>query len=126
MKRYTKMEVTEVLLLIASGAYDKDLQRIKDGAYNRQKLIRDSEGAERLATLEAGDVVQFVKDMRPNYLGGARAVVVGFEGETVILRMLETRTHGKRSYRLGGRVTAPATILKPTGEKNDSYELQYE
>lgn len=120
------MEATELLLHIAAGEYDEYLDRIIHGAVNRQRLVRDGEAAERLAIMERRDVVQFTNDCTPQYLRGARAVVVGFENDKVIVRMLETRSRGSKSFRQGARLVAPATILKTTGQRNDWYRDEEE
>lgn len=116
------MEATELLLHIAAGEYDEYLDRIITGAANRRKLVRDGEAAERLAVLEKGDVVEFTNDCTPAYIRGARAVVRGFDGEKVIIRMLESRYRGNKSIQWGARLTAPATILKTTGQTSSQFE----
>jgi hypothetical protein len=112
------MEITELLLNIAAGYYDSDLDRIVNGAHARRQLVRASNAAEMMATLEVNDEIVFTDTISPKYLKGKRAVVVGFDGDRINVRLLEYIHRGRTVHRTGTRYTCVPTVVKPTGHKN--------
>lgn len=115
------MEATELLLHIAAGRYDDVLDRIIDGAVARRRLVSDAQAAETLATLELNDEIEFTDKVSPKYLRGKRAQIVGFEGETIKVRMLDSARHGQKYIGFGQRFSTQASIVKPTGRNHNHF-----
>lgn len=120
-----RKEATEIMLQIAIGDFDDELDRIATAVNNRRRLLRDGEAAETLATLEKYDVVKLSDDCTPQYLRGAQAVVSGFKDGKVNIRMMETRSRGNKSFRRGTVVLCPASIIRPLGYKDQGFEDMY-
>ena len=112
------MELPELLLNIAAGYYDSDLDRIINGAVNRRSLVRAAEAAETMATLEVDDEIVFSDTISPKYLRGKRAVVTGFTGDKINVKLLESISRGNQYRAFGTGYSCTPTVIRPTGRKN--------
>lgn len=72
-----------LLTSIRQGKYDAHLDQIADALAARKRII----AANRFYELKVGDRVRFVDKIRPTYLSGVEATVVGKKVKKVIVRL---------------------------------------
>lgn len=72
-----------LLTNIRDGKYDEHLDRILQVVIERRKEL----ASDRYFELQIGDRVKFVRTIRPTYLAGAHATVVGKKVKKVLVRL---------------------------------------
>lgn len=92
-----------LLQSIRDGKYDGDLDRIAAALKQRREMI----AADRFYTLKVGDQVRFVSTIRPTYLAGVQAEVVGKKVKKLIVR--PTTPVG----RFRGDITCTPSLVEP-------------
>lgn len=97
-----KPEVIE--LGIKCGMVDHMLPQIQSALDRRKGLL----ASERLNALEIGQRITVSDSVRPKLLAGCPCEVLGFEGESVKVKLLATRSD---KWRLGMTVTLPKSLI---------------
>lgn len=88
---------------IRQGLHDDDLVDITEAVTKRRRVI----GLQNFATIQTGTQVRFVDTIRPTYLAGATATVVGKKVSKLIVRL--DRPVGRFS---GGDLRVSATLVE--------------
>jgi len=68
---------------ILKGLHDEELEDIEDAVRRRRRIL----GAQRFGTIEVGTKVRFISTIRPTYLAGAEATVVGKKVTKLMVRL---------------------------------------
>lgn len=97
-----KPEIIE--LAIKSGMADHLLDEIKSAVARREGLL----ASERLNALSIGQRITISDSVRPKLLAGCPCEVTGFQGESVKVTLLATRSD---KWRLGMTVTLPKSLI---------------
>ena len=109
-----------ILTDIVSGAYDNELESIRDAVHKRRELVEDQEAAILLSKIKAGDKVR-LKNINPKYLAGTIC--------TVTPRQLKMNKKSNKVYvtldkpvrRYSGGMRVPVTCIELVEGEDDSF-----
>ena len=105
-----KSETLEKVMKLIGGATPEELDLISEAYQSRRQVLRSMDRQRALATIEVGSAVR-LKNIKPKYLNGQRAKVIGRKGTKFIIR-LEPSADPRAFARFGPEPLCPATTLE--------------
>jgi len=92
---------------ILNGTYDSALDQIAAACHERRKLLRNAKAAVTMATVQVGTMVR-LKGLRPKYINGVRAKVVGKRRTKLSVCLDESR----QRYLRGMTIIVPSSCVE--------------
>lgn len=106
--RKEEIRLKDVMLAVAEGDFDENLDSLFQAIKQRDRIRRKSENLAAFIEFQPGDKIEFNARARPKYLVGLTGVVIGKAATKLIVEIEDT--YGAQKW-AGARVRVPASIV---------------
>lgn len=110
-----KTETLDKVVRLIGQASTEELMILSDSINSRHRHLKNMEAVHNRQTLKVGSRVK-LKNLKPKYLNGTKAVVLEVKGDKGFLVELEPNADPRAFRRFGNKPIVPANCLQEAGE----------